>query len=113
MNATNKNNYQRSLYAWRKENGICVRCGKTRAVEGGTKCHGCLDADRARKRAAYAVNPKRAVVANIKLSEKRKAAGLCPKCGKHKPQKGRTCCAVCLAKRRAVYQAERGRKDGH
>lgn len=37
MNATNKNNYQRSLYAWRKENGICVRCGKTRAVEGGDK----------------------------------------------------------------------------
>lgn len=37
--------YSRNLYAERKKAGICVRCGKAKAVQGKTKCLMCQSKD--------------------------------------------------------------------
>ena len=66
--------------AWR-EAGLCVRCGKPPAVEGGTICTSCREKRRARARRKYA---------------ERRAAGLCVKCAVLLPG-GKTYCGSCAA----------------
>ena len=39
--------YSKNLYAERRKAGICVRCGKTKAVEGKAKCFICQSKDNA------------------------------------------------------------------
>ena len=56
---------RRRKKAWR-EAGLCLRCGKPPAVEGGKLCTPCQERRRAKERRKYAA---------------RRAAGLCTNCG--------------------------------
>lgn len=47
---TQHNEYQKSLYEQRKEQGICTRCGKRKAIVGKTQCGICLQKEAERKR---------------------------------------------------------------
>ena len=57
--------HKRLRKAWH-EAGLCVRCGKPPAVEGGKLCAPCQEQRRAKERRKYA---------------RRRAAGLCTNCG--------------------------------
>lgn len=65
--------YSKNLYAERRKAGICVRCGKTKAVEGKAKCFICQSKDNAihRKRTENRQN----------IKEYRKENHLCYRCG--------------------------------
>lgn len=39
------NEKRRILYADRLSKGICVKCGKLKAIDGKTKCYACLEKD--------------------------------------------------------------------
>ena len=42
--------YNTKRYARRKAEGICVRCGKAKALEGKTRCDACGEIERQRRR---------------------------------------------------------------
>ena len=50
----------------RRAAGLCIRCGRSRPVDGGSSCDNCLEARRTADRQTYA---------------ERRAAGLCTRCG--------------------------------
>ena len=66
--------YSKNLYAERRKAGICVRCGKAKAVKGKAKCFMCQSKDNAihRKRTENRQN----------IKEYRKENHLCYCCGK-------------------------------
>lgn len=65
--------YSKNLYAERRKAGICVRCGKAKAVQGKAKCFMCQSKDNAihRKRTENRWN----------IKEYRKENHLCYRCG--------------------------------
>jgi hypothetical protein len=48
--------------------------------------------------------------ANTRLYRKRRAAGLCPLCGKKRDEAGKTTCSICREKRNARVRANREKK---
>lgn len=50
----------------RRAAGLCIRCGRSRPVDGASSCGGCLETRRAAERQTYAA---------------RRSAGLCTRCG--------------------------------
>ena len=78
--------YEKNLYRERKEQGICTRCGKRKAIHGKAKCGICLEKDAEMHRKKYFDRP------NIK--EYRKQNHLCYFCGKPIAV-GRTICEDC------------------
>ncbi len=66
----------------RLEAGLCPRCGKRKPAEGGAVCEACREARRAAERALY---------------EKRRARGLCGRCGAETGD-GASTCASCAAR---------------
>lgn len=67
------NNYQKSLYRERTENGICTRCGKRKAMPGKKKCGVCLEKDATQHRKKY--------IEQQNIREYRKENHLCYFCG--------------------------------
>lgn len=104
-NANRKENRQ-----YRKRIGICVRCGKHEAEPHKTLCYECIGKEQDSYNASQRTDRQREYDRNKKrtLTAKRKAAGLCPKCGKQKSDSGKICenCKAYLARYR-----ERNRKD--
>ena len=70
----------------RREDGLCTRCGRRPAAEGGTTCGPCREARQAADRELYA---------------SRRAAGLCGRCGGTAADGGSRCapCAALEAER--------------
>ena len=81
---------QRELYKYRKENGICTRCGKHNAEPGKAKCRTCLDKD------AYI--HRKARFDEINIVEYRKENGLCYYCGNPIEDKTVKACLSCRKK---------------
>lgn len=101
----------RELYDWYKSHGICVRCRIRGAQPGKTRCLLCMsdDAD------YYEAHKNRRDEAKHREQQKsyyqrRKEAGICPKCGKRKPVSGGVFCGICRAKSRERMRERRIKK---
>lgn len=79
---------QKTLYQQRKEQGICTRCGKLKAISGKTKCGICLakDVEMHRKKNFDKVN----------IKEYRKQNHLCYYCGNEIDVAKGQLCSNCL-----------------
>ena len=104
--------------AERVAQGLCPKCGKAPPEPGRSQCGPCLDKDAAASRARDARlraagmprrDPGKARDAERRRRERqtaeRRAAGLCPECGKAPPAPGRTVCEPCGEERRATARA--------
>ena len=105
----------------RRAAGLCVRCGKSPAVEGRTMCEPCAEERRARERAKYAKAKAEGKLYGGRNVETRRrigreksrrrlaarlAAGLCTNCGKRPSADDGTTCEPCREARRA-FERER------
>lgn len=113
MDKEKKNTYDRNLYAWRKANHICVRCGRRKAEGRYTACLMCrsYNSEHCRK---YREKHKEYVYCRNNKNRKarynaKKAAGICVRCGKRKAESGRVHCTYCLARNRR--QRENARRE--
>lgn len=114
--------YARDTYHWRKEHGICTRCGKEDAEPHKALCAECAEKQSAQnKRYWGSLDEKkrqkfmqRTRERNRARREQRKSMGLCVICGK-KAAKGKAHCIECLLKIRRrhheQYEAERVKTD--
>lgn len=97
--------------------GRCTKCGRRPPEPDRTLCAECGRKRRAADRARYArakaqgllysgksaeARRKNARAKSKRRYEARTAAGLCVKCGWHRPAEGRTRCESCLARRNAA-----------
>lgn len=80
--------YSRNLYAERKAQGICTRCGKRKAAPGKAKCFVCLEKDARSKREKY-------VAKGTNANKERIANGICLKCGINKADSPSKWCKEC------------------
>ena len=80
-------------YENRKLNGLCVKCGKTKAVQGKVMCAECAEKQKIYQRET------RAYFKNI---------GLCPRCGKNKLFGDEKECPECCA---MMYELNRKSKE--
>lgn len=84
--------------------GICPKCKKERIYLNERICPECVEKERVAISKYVKNTPERHSESNKKTTEKvrskRKAAGLCVRCGKRKPDSGKTSCGICLAKNR-------------
>lgn len=89
--------YNQSRKELLKSLGLCVRCGKNEIFEHENYCPECkarmAEADSRRDRTA------RNEYERIRR-ERLKAEGICPDCGKNKPEEGYVTCRECLDQRR-------------
>ena len=97
-------------YKKKKDAGICVMCGKTPAAPGRTYCAKCAERW---KKYHYPKTPEAAGryretarAYNKARYERRKAAGLCTRCGKPAAP-GKTNCEECLQKMRENMRRRR------
>lgn len=88
---------QRNLYQKRKEQGICTRCGKRKAMPGKAKCGICLEKDAEAHRKRYFDKPN--------IWEERIKNHLCLWCGEPAAENGKLCTS-CLQR-----SIENGRKS--
>lgn len=85
-------------YYWYKDNGICVRCGQRRAIEGKTMCSVCQE----KIRKWYKDNRSKRCAKGRQHYKERKAQGVCVSCGISRPVEGRVRCATCMKYQRAA-----------
>lgn len=78
------------MYQERKQQGICTRCGKRKAIVGKTKCAICLEKD--------AFQHRKARFNKINVKEYRKENHLCYYCGKPIDRKTGQLCQACWDK---------------
>ena len=105
----------------RRAAGVCLRCGKSPAVEGLTMCEPCADERRARERAKYAkAKAEGKLYGGRKVETRRRigreksrrrlaarlAAGLCTSCGKRPSVDDGTTCEPCREARRAFEREQ-------
>lgn len=105
--------YCREYYLRR---GICPKCKKHKVIEGMKYCEECLEKIRNYSRNYYHANieeqRERGRIRRQKLREKRKSAGLCVKCGKHKISKySDNLCIDCMLYERKYWRAYRKAKS--
>lgn len=103
----------RERRAWYIEHGICPRCGRNDIQRGYKSCLECRMADREKKRNMVKTDEqKQRTAAAIKaLKEKRKAEGICVRCGKRKVSGRYVNCVICR-KEKAEKQREYNRRQG-
>lgn len=105
-------------YALYAQHGICVCCGCEKAAPNRKKCWECLykDAERkAVKRQTMTEEQKRLQKEKDSRWQKeryarRKAAGICTKCGKKPAASGKTMCPFCAASNRRAQEKMRRAK---
>lgn len=106
--------YAKELYHWRKENGICVKCGNKKAVNG-VACLDCKEEDALRQQRLYAEmsEEEKAQLRAKKreslrrLRKKRKESGLCYACGKP-VYKNYSRCYECYLKTKKYKRERKG-----
>ena len=98
---------------WYLSHGICPHCGRNDLQKGYKLCLECRmkDNERQRKKVRTDEQRKKNADAQKRLVAKRKADGICVRCGKRKVDGKYTYCAVCRAKK-AAKQREYNRKQG-
>ena len=83
--------YNREIYNWRKENGICVRCGKEKAYKGSVNCLECrMEHRESSKQSHYKHRDDEGYLqhraeTSKKTFYKRKQQHICIRCGKQMP----------------------------
>lgn len=87
------NEQRRLLYQSRKENGVCVICGKCPPEQGRVRCSECLQEDRKKHEKS---NRKKGRTPRQLMN----GVDLCKQCGKAKPVEGYKMCERCLEKAR-------------
>ena len=100
-------NNAKERHNWYISHGLCPKCGGKNQLQKGYKlCLECRMKGIEAQRKARAMRTEEQRTADstvqkkrdIKRREERKAQGLCPECGKHKPTDGYKYCAYCRAK---------------
>lgn len=98
---------QRQLYAWRRQNNICIRCGQEPSREERTECAECGAYSAARKKQLYAerqrkMSPEEIAAERAAKNGKRRSTyhkrqqnGICTRCGKTPPRPLRSTCERC------------------
>lgn len=105
-------------YYFLKEHHICVKCGQRDAFRNKTMCPECLEKEQKKGRKRYAENREqilqRKKKRNKALYARKKAEGLCVKCGQKKATKGVYCleCYVKERKREIEKTEKRKRENG-
>ena len=101
-------------YERKKAAGVCVQCGKVQPTPGRTYCAKCAEQ---RKKYYYVPTPETAEqyretarAYNKARYERRKAAGLCTRCGEPAAP-GKTNCENCLRKMRENMRRRREEKE--
>lgn len=89
---------------WLKEHGICPKCRKNSILGDEKECLECKSkfaekASEYRKKDKDRYNEKQRIM-HKRIYEKRKESGLCPICGKRKPDNRYVSCALCRSKNR-------------
>lgn len=97
-NVIDRRIYAKEVYYWRKENHICVRCGKESADEGYVSCLACRMEQREKSRDRYDPEVK---VDRATLRAERKAAHRCYQCGKPNYRNHAYCYEHYLGQKRA------------
>lgn len=107
------NKYHRETWAWRLEHKICPRCGKNDLFGDEKMCPECLakaynicakSKEKLGKKHCNEIARK----STNNIRQKRKEAGLCPRCGKRKPENGFATCNVCRQKARDYMRVKHG-----
>ena len=91
--------YDREIYRWTQENGLCGRCRKQPHLAESVLCERC------RKIALEAYRRSSA-----KMYRWAKENGFCTNCKKEPPRENRTTCAACADKISETARAKRARK---
>lgn len=82
--------------------GICRICQKNKSAPNSTYCEECSQKMYEYNRKRYLKNPDYFRESNKKSAKKtydlRKSQGICTRCGKRKPEIGKTKCRICLDK---------------
>jgi hypothetical protein len=106
---------RKAEYWFYKEHGICVRCHHEKAIKGKTLCPECTDKVSVENKKRYLANKEKFNERKKKqhkdLYERRKANGVCVRCGKRPPKDGLLSCTQCLIKQ-AKYKAEAFERKG-
>lgn len=89
--------------------GICPVCGSEKIYLNETKCPKCSanareSAARSKKKISIEENRAKYRVYSKKWRDTKREKGLCPRCGRRKPQAGKTLCRVCLDSDAFKYQ---------
>lgn len=98
---------------WYADARICPRCGKYSLFGDEKTCPECRAKNtEARKKRMDNCDKgeiyEKARTSRKKRYEELKANGICPMCGKRKPEKGLITCGICLAKSRDRRREKRG-----
>ena len=123
--AAERRRYRRQT-AERKTRGVCIRCGRNRAVQDRSVCEACLTKRREAERKRYAAGKaagklyggkpvaakrKSARIASRNRRRVRLDANLCARCGRRPPVEGGATCGPCREARQAgereLYAARR------
>lgn len=99
---------------WYLSHGICPACGQNDVQRGYKLCLEC----RMKKKEYDAVHPATPEQLAAQRTRdharraERKAQGLCPRCGKHKPESGYAKCVYCRAKDAAQHRRKHAAQEG-
>lgn len=106
--------YDREGYVWCKEHGICTQCRKAKARPNRNTCDDCAEKQSTRERKKRESEDRAPINArNKQRRERLKADGLCFRCGKHKPEQGKTMCTECAIKYRRWNREWHNKKSRH
>lgn len=111
------NKYSRETWTWRLEHKICPRCGKNDLFGDEKRCPECLaeaykNNMKTREKLGKEHLKEIARKSRNNIRQKRKEAGLCPRCGKRKPEYGFKNCSICRKKARDNMRAKKGYCSG-
>lgn len=98
---------------WYLSHGICPHCGRNDLQKSYKLCLECRmkDNERQRKKVRTDEQRKKNADAQKRLAAKRKAEGICVRCGKRKTDGKHTNCAICRAAK-AAKQREYNQRNG-
>ena len=90
-----KKEYQKEIRGRRKAAGICIRCGKMKAVPGRTCCAECKKKERERYIEDYRFYREK---------------GICVRCHRAKAEPGRVLCWICLERNKKYSRDKKALK---
>lgn len=103
------------LRTWYLSHGICPACGQRDLQRGYKLCLECRMIYKERNANRKPRTPEQLAAdreRQHKLRAERIAKGLCPRCGKHKPESGYANCIYCRTKLAAQARERYSKKDG-
>lgn len=94
-----KNQESLESYNWYKAHHVCVRCRSVSATDGFVTCQECRETMNEKRRIRYAaLTPEQKAELSAKkkaVREARRAAGLCPRCGREREDPNLLTCERC------------------